>query len=42
MFPPFSKTVFEARLGIVISDKAATGHTLLLLGAAGSYQPEIS
>ncbi len=41
VFHAFSKTVFEARRGIVILDTAPTGHTLLLLDAAGSYHREM-
>ena len=41
VFHAFSKIVFEARRGIVILDTAPTGHTLLLLDAAGSYHREM-
>lgn len=41
IFHAFAKTVFEARRGIVILDTAPTGHTLLLLDAAGSYHREM-
>ncbi len=41
VFHAFSKIVFEARRGIVILDTAPTGHTLLLLDAAGSYHKEM-
>jgi len=41
VFHTFAKTVFEARRGIVILDTAPTGHTLLLLDAAGSYHREM-
>lgn len=41
VFHAFSRTVFEARRGIVILDTAPTGHTLLLLDAAGSYHREM-
>ncbi|MCX6131051.1 MAG: arsenical pump-driving ATPase, partial [Proteobacteria bacterium] len=41
VFHAFARTVFEARRGIVILDTAPTGHTLLLLDAAGSYHREI-
>jgi arsenite-transporting ATPase len=41
VFHAFSKVVFEGRRGIVILDTAPTGHTLLLLDAAGSYHREM-
>ncbi|MCX6126407.1 MAG: arsenical pump-driving ATPase [Proteobacteria bacterium] len=41
VFHAFAKTVFEGRRGIVILDTAPTGHTLLLLDAAGSYHREM-
>ena len=41
VFHAFSRIVNEARRGIVILDTAPTGHTLLLLDAAGSYHREI-
>lgn len=41
VFHAFAKTVFEARRGIIILDTAPTGHTLLLLDAAGSYHREM-
>lgn len=41
VFHAFSKIVFEGRRGIVILDTAPTGHTLLLLDAAGSYHREM-
>jgi arsenite-transporting ATPase len=41
VFHAFSRIVFEARRSIVILDTAPTGHTLLLLDAAGSYHREM-
>lgn len=41
VFHAFSRVVNEARRGIVVLDTAPTGHTLLLLDAAGSYHREI-
>jgi arsenite-transporting ATPase len=41
VFHAFSRVVNEARRGLVIVDTAPTGHTLLLLDAAGSYHREI-
>ena len=41
VFHAFSRIVSEARRGIVILDTAPTGHTLLLLDAAGSYHREV-
>ncbi len=41
VFHAFAKTVFEARRNLVILDTAPTGHTLLLLDAAGSYHREM-
>ena len=41
VFHAFSRIVNEARRGIVILDTAPTGHTLLLLDAAGSYHREV-
>lgn len=41
VFRAFARTVGEARERIVVLDTAPTGHTLLLLDAAESYQREI-
>lgn len=41
VFHAFSRIVSESRRGIVILDTAPTGHTLLLLDAAGSYHREM-
>ena len=41
VFRAFARTVDEARHRIVVLDTAPTGHTLLLLDAAESYQREI-
>lgn len=41
VFHAFSRLVMESRRGIVILDTAPTGHTLLLLDAAGSYHREM-
>lgn len=41
VFHAFTKIVMESRRGIVILDTAPTGHTLLLLDAAGSYHREM-
>jgi arsenite/tail-anchored protein-transporting ATPase len=41
VFHAFSKVVAGARRELVIMDTAPTGHTLLLLDAAGSYHREI-
>lgn len=41
VFHAFSHIVMESRRGIVILDTAPTGHTLLLLDAAGSYHREM-
>ncbi len=42
VFRAFASTVDQARERIVVLDTAPTGHTLLLLDAAESYQREIS
>ncbi len=41
VFHAFSRMVSEARKGYVILDTAPTGHTLLLLDAAGAYHRQI-
>jgi arsenite-transporting ATPase len=41
VFHAFTRIVMESRRGIVILDTAPTGHTLLLLDAAGSYHREM-
>jgi arsenite-transporting ATPase len=41
VFHAFSRAVFSAKREIVIMDTAPTGHTLLLLDAAGSYHREM-
>jgi arsenite-transporting ATPase len=41
VFHAFARIVNESRRGIVILDTAPTGHTLLLLDAAGSYHREM-
>ncbi len=41
IFQAFSRTVAEARRGFVVLDTAPTGHTLLLLDAAGSYHRDV-
>ena len=41
VFHAFSRIVNESRRGVVILDTAPTGHTLLLLDAAGSYHREM-
>ena len=42
MFQKFARAVAESRRGYVVIDTAPTGHTLLLLDAAGSYHREIA
>ena len=42
VFQQFSKAVLEARRHFVVIDTAPTGHTLLLLDAAGSYHRQIA
>jgi arsenite-transporting ATPase len=41
VFRAFARTVYQARERIVVLDTAPTGHTLLLLDAAQSYQREV-
>ena len=41
VFQAFSRTVAEARRGMVVLDTAPTGHTLLLLDATGAYHREV-
>ncbi|MBC7559183.1 MAG: arsenical pump-driving ATPase, partial [Dermatophilaceae bacterium] len=41
VFQQFSKAVHESRSEFVIVDTAPTGHTLLLLDAAGSYHRDV-
>lgn len=41
VFHAFARIVMESRRSIVILDTAPTGHTLLLLDAAGSYHKEM-
>jgi arsenite-transporting ATPase len=41
VFQQFSRLVNEARRKFVVMDTAPTGHTLLLMDAAGSYHREI-
>ena len=42
VFQQFTKLVNEARRTFVVMDTAPTGHTLLLMDAAGSYHREIA
>ena len=42
VFQAFSKVIHESRSTFVVLDTAPTGHTLLLLDAAGSYHREIT
>jgi len=42
VFQQFSKAVMESRRRFVVIDTAPTGHTLLLLDAAGSYHRQIA
>lgn len=42
VFQQFSRAVHDARRKFVVMDTAPTGHTLLLLDAAGSYHREIT
>ncbi|HQZ84612.1 MAG TPA: arsenical pump-driving ATPase [Actinomycetota bacterium] len=42
VFQQFSKVVHESRQRFVIVDTAPTGHTLLLLDAAGAYHREVA
>ena len=42
VFHQFSKAVLESRRQFVIIDTAPTGHTLLLLDAAGSYHRDVA
>lgn len=41
VFHAFSRIVSQARSGFVVVDTAPTGHTLLLLDAAGAYHHEV-
>ena len=41
VFHAFSRVVSQARSGFVVVDTAPTGHTLLLLDAAGAYHHEV-
>ena len=41
VFQQFAKAVYESRRGYVVVDTAPTGHTLLLLDAAGSYHRDV-
>ena len=42
VFQQFSKAVHESRREFVVVDTAPTGHTLLLLDAAGSYHRDVA
>ena len=42
VFQQFSQAVHESRRGFVVVDTAPTGHTLLLLDAAGSYHRDVA
>lgn len=42
VFQQFSRLVSQARRSFVVMDTAPTGHTLLLMDAAGSYHREIA
>jgi arsenite-transporting ATPase len=42
VFQQFSKAVHESRREFVVIDTAPTGHTLLLLDAAGSYHRDVA
>ena len=42
VFQQFSKAVYESRREFVVIDTAPTGHTLLLLDAAGSYHRDVA
>ncbi len=41
VFHAFSRIVMEARSAFVVLDTAPTGHTLLLMDAAGAYHREM-
>jgi arsenite-transporting ATPase len=41
VFQQFSRVVYESRREFVVIDTAPTGHTLLLLDAAGSYHRDV-
>jgi arsenite-transporting ATPase len=42
VFNQFSRVVHDARLKFIVMDTAPTGHTLLLLDAAGSYHRQVA
>lgn len=42
VFQQFSRLVLGASRGFVVIDTAPTGHTLLLLDAAGSYHRDVA